>query len=171
MPEPLDHTNGESAKRGPGRPPKAAVSLEQGTQDVAAARHEPQRLAGQRAQVTRSLRAIGHAYHCVDVERGGRRHGTRMAGDIQRHIDTIRTVAQQDHLREPGMERLEQAARGVPTMQATIAFVAGYVRQPVRHLDVAPPASYAMHAPRIPSLSRERVASTRTVTAGEPRRA
>ena len=93
------------------------------------ARHEHQRLAGQREQVTRSMRAIGHAYHCVDVERGVRRNGKRIAGDIQRHIDTIRTLAQQEHLRETCMERLEQAARVVPKMQATIEFVSGYVRQ------------------------------------------
>ena len=139
-------------------------------QDVEAARHEPQRLAGQRETVTQSLRAIGHASHCVDLERGVRRNGQRIAGDIQRHIDTIRTIAQHAHLSETCLERLEQAERVVPKMQATIAFVSGYVRQQVRQWDVAPPASYAMHAHLIPSLYLERVASTRTVTAGEPLR-
>lgn len=171
MQEPLDNTNGESAKRGPGRPPKAAVSLEQVTQDVEVARHEHQRLAGQREQVTRSMRAIGHAYHFVDLERGVRRDGKLIAGDIKRHIDTIRTVAQQEHLSETCMERIEKAERVVPKMQATIEFVSGYVRQQVRQLDLAPPASYAMHAHLIPSLYLDRVASTRTVTAGEPLRA
>ena len=56
-------------------------------------------------------------------------------------------------------------------MQATIEFVSGYVRQQVRQLDLAPPASYAMHAHLIPSYYLDRVASTRTVTAGEPLRA
>jgi hypothetical protein len=56
-------------------------------------------------------------------------------------------------------------------MQATIAFVSGYGRQPVRQLDLAPPVSYAMHAPLIPSYYLERVASTRTVAQGEPLRA
>jgi hypothetical protein len=69
------------------------------------------------------------------------------------------------------MERLEKAERVVPKMQATIAFVSGYVRQQVRQLDLAPPASYVMHAHLIPSFYLERVASTRTVTAGEPLRA
>ena len=68
--ERLDTTNGQPAKRGPGRPPKAAVSLEQGRQDVEAARREHQRLAGQRETGTQSIRAMGHAYHFVDVERG-----------------------------------------------------------------------------------------------------
>jgi hypothetical protein len=171
MHEPLDNTNGEPTKRGPGRPPKMAVSLEQVAQDVEAARHEHQRLAGQREQVTQSIRAIGHAYHFVDLERGVRRNGKLIAGDIQRHITTIRTIAQQEHLRETCMERIEKAARVVPKMQATIAFVSGYVRQQVRQLDLAPPASYAMHAHLIPSLYLDRVASTRTVTAGEPLRA
>src|SRR5262252_10218910 len=55
-------------------------------------------------------------------------------------------------------------------MQATIEFVSGYVRQQVRQLDLAPSESYAMHAHLIPSYYLERVASTRTVTAGEPLR-
>ena len=56
-------------------------------------------------------------------------------------------------------------------MQATIEFVSGYGRQQVRQMDLAPPVSYARHAQRIPSFSLDRVASTRTVTAGAPLRA
>jgi hypothetical protein len=39
------------------------------------------------------------------------------------------------------MERIVKAERVVPQMQATIEFVSGYVRQQVRQLDLAPPAS------------------------------
>ena len=165
-----DNANGEPAKRGPGHPPKGAASLEQVAQDVEAARHEHQRLSEQRETLTQSIRAIGHASHCVDLERGVRRNGKRIAGDIQQHIDTIRPMAQHEPLRTPCLERLEKAARVVPTMRATIAFVSGYVRQQVRPLDVAPPASYAMHAHLMPSYYLARVASTRTVTQGEPLR-
>jgi len=163
--------NGEPAQRGPGRPPKATSGLEQATQDVALARHEHQRLTGQREQVTQSMRALGHAYHFVDLERGVRRNGTLIAGDIQQHIDTIRTIAQQAGLSETCLERIAKAERVVPKMQATIEFVSGYVRQRVRQLDLAQPASYAMHAHLIPSYYLERVASTRTVPQGEPLRA
>ena len=114
---------------------------------------------------------IGHAYHFVDLERGVRRNGKLIVGDIQRHIDTIRTIAQQEHLRETCLERLEKAERVVPKMQATIEFVSGYVRQQVRQLDLPQLQSYAMHAQLIPSYYLERVASTRTVTQGEPLRA
>ena len=100
-----------------------------------------------------------------------RRNGKLIAGDIQQHIDTIRTIAQQEHLSETCLERIEKAERVVPKMQATIEFVSGYVRQQVRQLDLAPTASYAMHAHLIPSYYLDRVASTRTVTAGEPLRA
>lgn len=55
-------------------------------------------------------------------------------------------------------------------MQATIEFVSEYVRQQVHQLDLAQPMSYAMHAHLIPSFSLERVARTRTVSAGEPLR-
>jgi len=158
------------AKRGPGRPPKAAASLEQVVQNVFAARHEYQRLAGQRETVTQSIRAIGHAYHFVDLERGVRRNGKLIAGDIQCHIDTIRTVAQQEHLSQACLERIEKAARVVPKMQATVEFVSGYVHQQVRQLDLAPPTAYVMHAHLIPSYYLERVALTRTVTQGEPLR-
>jgi hypothetical protein len=166
----LANPDGTPAKRGPGRPPQAVTRLDQVAQEVEAARHEYQRLAGQRETITQSLRAIGHAYHFVDLERGVRRNGKLIAGDIQRHIDTIRTIAQQEHLSERCLERLEKAERVVPKMQATIEFVSGYVRQQVRQLDLTPPASYAMHAHLIPSYYLERVASTRTVTAGEPLR-
>jgi len=165
--EALDSANSEPAKRGPGHPPKGAPCRAQVTQAVDAARQEHQRLTAQREQITQSIRAIGHAYHFVDLERGVRRNGKLIAGDIQRHIATIRTIAQQERLRETCLERLEKAERVVPKMQATIEFVSGYVRQQVRQLDLAPPASYAMHAQLIPSYSLERVASTRTVTQGE----
>jgi hypothetical protein len=166
--ERLANTSGQPAKRGPGRPPKAAVSLEQSTQDVETARQAYQGLAGQRETVTQSIRAIGHAYHFVDLERGVRRNGKLIARDIQRQIDTIRTSAQQEGLSEACLARIDQAERVVPQMPATIEFVSGYVRQPVRQLDWAPPASYAMHAHLIPSYYLERVASTRTRTSGEP---
>jgi hypothetical protein len=58
--ERFDNVTGEPAKRRAGRPPKTAVSLEQLAQDVASARHEHQRLTGQREPVSQSLRAIGH---------------------------------------------------------------------------------------------------------------
>ena len=162
------NVTGEPAKRRPGRPPKTAVSLEQLTQDVESARHEHQRLTGQRETVAQSIRAIGHAYHFVDLERGVRRNGKLIVSDIQGHIDTIRTIAQQEHLSETCLKRLEKAERVVPKMQATIEFVSGYVREQVRQLDLAPPASYAMHAQLIPSFYLDRVAATRTVTAGMP---
>ena len=117
--------NNEPTKRRPGRPPKVAASIEQVAQEVEAARQEHPRLTEQRAPVTHSIRAIGHAYHFVDLERGVRRNGKLIAGDIQQHIDTIRTIAQQEPLSETCMERLEKAERVVPKRQITIEFVSG----------------------------------------------
>jgi len=162
-----DNADDEPNKRGPGRPPQAAARLQQVAQDVEAARHEHQRLAGQREQVTQSMRAIGHAYHFVDLERGVRRNGKLIASDIQEHITTIRTIAHQEQLSETCLDRIAKAERVVPKMQATIEFVSGYVQQQVRQLDLGQPESYVMHAHLIPSYSLERVASTRTVTEGE----
>jgi hypothetical protein len=159
------------AKRGPGRPPKTTVSLEQVAQTAEAASREDQRLAAQRETVARSIRAIGHAYHFVDLERGVRRNGKLIASDIQAQIDTVRTVAQQEGLSQTCLDRIEKAERVVPKMQATIEFVSGYVRRQVSQLDLAPPASYAMHAFLIPSFYLERVARTRTVSGGEALRA
>ena len=145
--------------------------MEQVAQEVDAARQEHQRRTAQCEQVTQSMRAIGHAYHFVDLERGVRRNGKRIAGDLQQHIDTIRTLTQQAGLSESCMERIEKAERVVPKMQATIAFVSGSVRQQVRHLALTPPASYALHAHLMPSYYLDRVASTRTVAQGELLRA
>ena len=55
-------------------------------------------------------------------------------------------------------------------MQATIAFVSGYVGQQVSQLDLTPPASFAMHAKLIPSYYLDRVAQTRTLSDSEPLR-
>ncbi len=129
--DPLDTAKGVRAQRssGPGRPPKATPCREQAAQDVEAARHEPQRLAGQREQVTQSSRAIGHASHLVDWARGVWRNGTLLAGDIQQPIATMRTMAQQAGLSETGLARIAKAERVVPKMPATIAFGSGSVRQ------------------------------------------
>jgi len=117
------------------------------------------------------MRALGHASHFIDFDRGVRRNGTLIARDIQAQIDTLRPMAQQAGLRETCRARIEQAERVGPNMQATIECVSGYVRPQVRELDLVSPASYAMHAHLLPASYLERVASTRTVTAGEPLRA
>jgi hypothetical protein len=160
----------EPEKRRPGRPPKEAVSLEHAEHALAAARHEHERLAEQRAQVKASIRGIGHDYHFVDLERGVRRNGQLIASDIQGHIEQIRTIAQHEGLSQSCLERIEKAERVVPKMQATIEFVSCYVAQQVAQLDVTPPVSFAMHAKLIPSYYLERVAQTRTVSDGEPLR-
>ncbi len=65
----------------------------------------------------------------IDLERGVRRNGQLIATDIQDQIDTVRSVAQHEGLSQKGLERINKAERVVPKMQATIAFVSGYVRQ------------------------------------------
>jgi hypothetical protein len=157
-------------KRGPGRPPKEPVSLEQAEQTLDEARREHERLAEQREQVQTSIRGIGHDYHFVDLERGVRRNGQLIASDIQEHIEQIRTVAQHEGLSQSCLERIEKAERVVPKMQGTIEFVSGYVGQQVDQLDLTSPVSFAMHAKLIPSYYLDRVAETRTVEGGEPLR-
>ena len=156
---PLQSAGGEPQNRGPGRPPKATASLEQLEQEAEVARQEHQRISEQREQVAQSIRAIGHAYHFVDVERGVRRNGKLIAADIQEQIDTVRTVAQHEGLSQTCLERIEKAERVLPKMQATIEFVSGYVRQQVSQLHLTPPVSYALHAHLIPACSLERVRS------------
>ena len=98
------------------------------------------------------------------------RESTVLQHLLQRHIDTIRTIAQQEHLSATCLERLGKAERVVPKMQATIEFVSGYVRQQVKQLELAPPQSFAMHAHLIPSYYLDRVASTRAVREAIPLR-
>jgi len=157
-------------KRGPGRPSKEPVSLEQAQQALESATEEHERLAEQRAKVQQSIRDIGHDYHFVDLERGVRRNGQRIAANMQEHIDQMRTVAQQDGRSQNCLERLAKAECVVPKMQGTIEFVSRYVGQQVAQLAVTPPVSFAMHAKLIPSYSLDRVAETRAVSAGEPLR-
>jgi hypothetical protein len=147
------------------------VSLEHAAQALAAARREPERLAPQRAHVAKRLRGLGHDDHGVDLERGVRRNGQRSAADIQAPIEQVRAMAQHEGLSQSCLERMEQAERVVPNMQATSACVSGEVRQQGEQLDVTPPASFAMHAQLLPSYDLERVVPTRTVSDGEPLRA
>jgi hypothetical protein len=170
-PEHAQHGTLAPTRRGPGRPPKMTPRLAQATQEVAAARHACQRLAQQREKVGQSLRAIGHLSHCVALERGVRRHGTRMASDRHQQIDTVCASAPQEGLSQACLERREQAARVVPKMRATTEFVSPYVRPQVNQLDLRQPEAYAMHAHLIPSYSLERVAATRQGRDGQPLRA
>ncbi len=170
VPGHLQDTGGTPEKRGPGRPARGTASLEQMAHEAYAARQELERISAQREQVAHSIRAIGQAYHFVDLERGVRRNGKLIVAEIQAQMETIRTVAQQESLSQSCLDRIEKAKRVVPKMQATIEFVSGYVRQQVAQLGVPPPVSYAMHAHLIPSFYLERVAQTRTVQAGEPLR-
>ena len=71
----------------------------------------------------KSVRTIGQTYHFVDLDRGKRRNGKLIASDLQAQIDTIRTIAQQEKLRETCMAWIEKAERIGPPMQATIDFV------------------------------------------------
>jgi hypothetical protein len=159
--------SGEPDKRGPGRPRKEPVSLEQAEQALEATNREHERLAQQREQAKMHIRGIGHDYHFVDLERGVRRNGLLIASDIEGHIDQIRTIAQHEGLSQNCLERIEKAERVVPNMQATIEFVSDDVRQQVDQLDLAQSASFAMHAKLIPSYDLDRVAQTRTVEGGE----
>ena len=167
----LESVDEQPEKRGPGRLPKEPMSLEQAQLALEAASHEHERLAQQREQVRLSLHAIGQASHFVDLERGVRRNGQRIASDIRAHMATIRAVAQHAHLSPRCLDRMDKAERVVPKMQATIAFVSGYVRQQIHHLDLAQPVSFAMHARLIPFYYLERAAHTLTVRAGQPLRA
>jgi hypothetical protein len=119
-------------KRGPGRPPRAAASLEELVQEAQAARQEFERISAQRERVAQSIRTIGHVYHVVDLERGVRRNGRLIAADIREQIGIIRSVAQHEGLTQTCLDRIDKAERVVPKMQATIGFVSGYVRQQVR---------------------------------------
>lgn len=166
----LESTDDPSQKRGPGRPPKEPMGLEQAQQALEAASQEHERLGQQRKQVKQSIEAIGQAYHFVDLDRGVRRNGQLIASDIRAQIETIRSVAQQEHLSQSSLDRINKAERVVPKMQATIEFVSGYVGQQIKQLELPPPVSFAMHAKLIPSYYLDRVAQIRTLSEGEPLR-
>jgi len=168
--EHLAPTGDAPNSQAPDSSPKAPLSLEQAQHEAQAASQELERISMQREQVAQSIRGIGQAYHVVDVERGVRRNGQLIAADIQSHIDTIRGVAQHEALSQSCFDRIDKAQRVVPTMQATIDFVSGYVRDQVRGLDLAPSVAYALHAHLMPASYLERVAQTRPVSAGEPLR-
>src|SRR4029077_4482112 len=77
---------------------------------------------------------------------------------------------QYEGLSQTCLERIDKAERVVSKMQATIAFVSGYVHKQVRQLDLRPPVSYVPHPHLMPSFYFDRVAQSRTVHAGEPLR-
>jgi hypothetical protein len=113
----------EPEERRPGRPPTEPGRLEHAEQALAAASREHERLAQQREQGKARLRGMGHDDHCVDLERGVRRNGQRIASDIPEPLEQIRTVAPQEGLSHSCVERIEKAERVVPKRQATLEFV------------------------------------------------
>src|SRR5207244_4938574 len=117
MQERLQTHSDAPEKRAPGRPQKATARLEEVAQQAEAASREYQRISGQREQVARSLRSIGHAYHFVDLERGVRRNGKLIAGDIQEQVDTIRAIAQQETLSETCPDRVVNTETTVARVQ------------------------------------------------------
>lgn len=163
----LDNTGAQCEKRGPGRPPKAPMCLDQVQQRLELASREHDRLTQQRHQVKQSIAAVAQADHVVDLERGVRRNGRLIAADIRTQIETMRTVAQQEPLSQSSLDRMDKAERVVPKRQATIEFVSRYVGQQLQQLDLSQAASFAMHARLIPSYDLDRVAQTRTVKDGE----
>jgi Family of unknown function (DUF6399) len=169
-PPPPQRTGPPPARRGPGRPPKAAPGLEPATPAGAAARQESPRLAPSREQMRQSLRAMGPASPCVALARGIRRHGTRIARyPTAPRDDPYSCPAGTAQRGVPGASRASRA--GGPNMPAPIACVSGAVRRQGSQLALAPPASSARPAPRIPASSLERLAATSTLTAGTPLRA
>jgi Family of unknown function (DUF6399) len=156
----------EPKPHSPSRPPPDTRSLEHAEHALAAARRAHARLAEQRAPGKARIRGIGHADHCVDLERGVRRNGRRMASAIPGHIEQMRSMAQHEGRSQSGLERIEKAERVGPKRPATIAFVSGSVKQQVAQLVLTPLVSCAMHAKLIPSSYLDRVAGTRTVSDG-----
>lgn len=154
----------------PAPSPTETARLEQAKLAAQAASQELERMSAQREQVAQSIRTIGQAYHFVDLERGVRRDAPLIAADIQAQLDQVRAIAQHEGLSQTCLDRIAKAERVVPKMQATIAFVSGYVGQQVSQLDLTPPAAYAMHAQLIPAYYLDRVSHTRTVREGEPLR-
>jgi hypothetical protein len=82
----------------------------------------------------------------------------------------MRPRAQHEPLSPRELERLENAERVVPNRPATLACVAGDVRQRGAPRGLGPPASYAMPAQRLPSLYLARLAQTRPARDGQPLR-
>ena len=68
--------------------------------------------SAQRDQAIQSIRAIGHAYHIIDLERGVRRNGQLSAGHIHKQIDTMRVSARQEH-RSQGCQRGRNAGESL----------------------------------------------------------
>jgi microcystin-dependent protein len=168
---PRHERNDAPEKRGPGRPPQVAVRLEPAAAAVHAARQAPQRLVAPRAPVTQHRRASGHASPCVAVERGVRRTGQLLAGDLPAHSDTLHAIARNAGLRQTCRDRSATAARVGPKRQAPSACVSHDVRRQVSQLGWAQTASSALHAPLMPSYSLDRVAATQPITQGESLRA
>lgn len=123
---------------------------------------------GARPLGTREARQREHADTggtlCVDVPRGVRRNGTRMASALHQQRDTMRMIAPEAGLHQACLERSAKAPRGVPTMLAPWRASRGLgcsrgVAWTCRRCRPLPCPRLAM-----PSGSRARVASTRTVT-------
>jgi hypothetical protein len=136
----LQSARGEPAKRGPGRPPKTIASLEQLEQEAHAAHREHQRLSELRERVARSIRAIGQAYHFVDVERGVRRPGNGGLRSSWSRRATQREEGPQAKEREPAqhLADADQAVRAPHAVSQTALLLVVDLHAPLRTPSCAP---------------------------------
>ncbi len=149
----------ELASRGPGRPPGWERRIRDAEATLAAARAEVTRLAEVRDELRGAVRALGAAYHVVDLETGTRLGGSVVRDKLQGAIDKIRAYAEQEELRESALARIDKAERVLPKMEATIAFVSAEVRRAVDELKLSFAAASAVHTKVIPAAYLERIAA------------
>ena len=96
---------------------------------------------------------VGHAYHFVDLERGVRRNGQRIASDLHEHTATIRTMAPQAQLSETCLEPIAKANVWCPQCKRPSRSSRGMCGSRCVNWTLAPPVSYAMHAHLIPRMT------------------
>jgi hypothetical protein len=122
----LNCADTEPPARDTGHPPsKETAHLAHVQQELAAAHCEHERLAQQREQVAQCIRAIGHAYHFVDLTRGVWRNGQLIVNAVQEQMTQIRAIAEHEKLSQTCLDRMKKAERVAPKMRATIELVSG----------------------------------------------
>ncbi len=123
---------------------------------TAAALHEAQT---RRQGVQEAIRALGHAYHPFDLQIGTKRDATIVEAALREQFTVIEAHVKQAALSEKGFARIAKAARVVPAMVATIAWVHRTITARVHALRLTAAVTDLLHTHIIPGLYLQRVAA------------
>ena len=144
--------------RGPGRPPnfEARIAQAQATEERAEQALQAARTRQESAK--QAIRAIGKAYHPVDLNTGAPRSAARVKTDLEQQFAQIDTVAAQASLPERCLKGIQKARRLLTALACTVAFFHREVQAQIGALGLTQAQAQVVEQRLVPVAYLERAA-------------